>query len=366
MSPVISRIIFVILFLGAATLYQASFMDLGWDFLAALAITGLFGFLIAQAVKQTLRFWSAVNTLNALISSVIGFGVASFFALCSKELFAQCSLPPAISSFFFFLLPFSIAVISFESLKAFAFFQSEASAQYTDSPRECIAGNSATRKFIPDQAVLEDGRIVDLARTGLFDGQIVIPNFLPKELKSQSENGDETSKTKARKALEALKRLESLPRIGIQFKDVSVPEISDLNDKVLHSAKALNASLLTNENSPLRTEAEQGLYLAIDTIANSLRPPIPKGEMLSIKIQRLGKEPKQGIGYLDDGTMVVVNGGGDFLGKNVRTQVLSQKYSSSGKIVFCNVKEEEESDDRSLALSYGHPDGSYYSSSSSL
>jgi uncharacterized protein YacL len=125
----------------------------------------------------------------------------------------------------------------------------------------------------------------------------------------------------------------------------------------------LNISLLTNESSPFRSETEQGMYLAIDTIANSLRPPIPKGEALSIKIQRLGKEPKQGIGYLDDGTMVVVNGGGDFLGKNVRTQVLSQKYSSSGKIVFCNVRDEDDSDDRSMMMPYGQSETNYCSPS---
>jgi uncharacterized protein YacL len=199
---------------------------------------------------------------------------------------------------------------------------------------------------------------VDLARTGLFDCQIVVPSFLPRELKCQSETGDETSRARARKALEALRRLESLPHIGIQFKDVVVPEAIELNDKIVHSAKLLNTFLLTNESLPIRSEAEQVTYLAIDTIANSLRPPIPKGEFLSIKIQRLGKEPKQGIGYLDDGTMVVVNGGGDFLGKSVRTHVLSQKYSSSGKIVFCNVREDD-GDEQPLVMPYGQPETNY-------
>jgi uncharacterized protein YacL len=117
-----------------------------------------------------------------------------------------------------------------------------------------------------------------------------------------------------------------------------VAEELDVNEKILRSAKMAQSFVLTNEVTPLRSDAE--CFFAIDAIANALRPPIPKGEMLSIKIQRLGKEPKQGIGYLDDGTMVVVNGGGDFLRRTVRTQVLSQKYSSSGKIVFCNVCED--------------------------
>jgi uncharacterized protein YacL len=357
MSPWVSKVTFAGIFLGIASLYHASSMTLGWNFCGAVAVTCLFGLLIVKIVQLSLRLWSAVNTLNAFISTVVGFGAAAFISMCSHEIFAQSTLPPAVSSAILFLLPFSLAVICFGSLKAFAFFRSETALHPSESLSDEALGQTP-RKFIPDQTVLEDGRVVDLARTGLFDGQIIVPSFLPRDLKSQSEIGDDTSRMKARKALEALRRLESLPRIGIQFRDVAVPETVELNDKILHSAKVLNAFLFTNEITPFRSETEQGMYLAIDTIANSLRPPIPKGEMLSIKIQRLGKEPKQGIGYLDDGTMVVVNGGGDFLGKSVRTQVLSQKFSSSGKIVFCNVREDGD-DDRSIVMQYGQPETNY-------
>lgn len=357
MSPWVSKSTFAVVFLGIASLYQASCMPLGWNFCGSVAVTGLFGLLIVNAVGLTIRVWSAANMLNGLISIVAGFGIATFLTLCSRELFEHSTLPQALSSTLHFLLPFSLTVVSFRSLKAFSFFRSESSSQLLDSVSDEDSTSSA-RKFIPDQSVLEDGRLVDLARTGLFDCQIVVPSFLPRELKCQSETGDETSRARARKALEALRRLESLPHIGIQFKDVVVPEAIELNDKIVHSAKLLNTFLLTNESLPIRSEAEQVTYLAIDTIANSLRPPIPKGEFLSIKIQRLGKEPKQGIGYLDDGTMVVVNGGGDFLGKSVRTHVLSQKYSSSGKIVFCNVREDD-GDEQPLVMPYGQPETNY-------
>jgi len=345
------------MFLGLASLYQASFMDLGWQYCGAVGVTALFGLLIVKTVKLSIQLWSAVNMLNGLISTVVGFGCAAFISLCSRELIAQTSTSHALSSIVHFLLPFTLAVISFGSLKAFSFFRSEKTMYQSDACAD-EANGTTRRKFILDQTVLEDGRVVDLARTGLFDGQIIVPSFLPRELKSQSETGDDAARTRARKALEALRRLESLPKIGIQIKDVVVPEGFELNDKIVHSARMLNASLLTNESSPFRSEAEQGMCLAIDTIAHSLRPPIPKGELLSIKIQRLGKEPKQGIGYLDDGTMVVVNGGGDFLGKSVRTQVLSQKFSSSGKIVFCNVREEDV-DERSMTMPYGQSETSY-------
>lgn len=351
MSPWVSRSTFVAAFIGIATVYQASLMSVSWNLCGAVAVISLFGLLLLEAVRMTIRVWSPVNMLNGFFSTMIGFGAAAFLSLCSREIFQGMALPEALSSTIHFLLPFALTFVCFGSLRAFPFFRVDqlivnSGAEGDNAPAQ------GSRKFIPDQSVLEDGRVVDLARTGLFDGQIVVPSFLPRELKMQSEIGDEVSKAKARKALEALRRLESLPRIGIQFKEIAPPETVELDDKILHSAKLLNASLLTNENSPLRAEANQNMFLAIDTIANALRPPIPKGEVLSIKIQRLGKEPKQGIGYLEDGTMVVVNGGGDFLGRNVKTQVLSQKYSSSGKIVFCNVREDDE-DERSVMMPYG-------------
>ena len=135
------------------------------------------------------------------------------------------------------------------------------------------------------------------------------------------------------------------------MKDVPVSETGNISEKIISAAHSLEAMIITSEFSPLKLDSSPGLYLAIDSIANAVRPPIPKGEYLCIKIQRLGKEPKQGIGYLDDGTMVVVNGGGDHLGRMVKTEVLSQKYSSSGKIVFCNVREED-ADERTTSPSY--------------
>lgn len=193
-------------------------------------------------------------------------------------------------------------------------------------------------------SILEDGRIVDLVRLGLFEGQLFVPSFLSKELKIQSENSDDFIRNRARKALDSLKRLETVSQYGIQYKDVYAPDALELSEKILFLSKAEQMTILTNESALRIEDQNQGQFLSIETIASALKPPIPKGENLSIKIQRLGKEPRQGIGYLEDGTMVVVNGGGDYLGRMVRTQVLSQKYSTSGKIVFCNVREED--DDR--------------------
>ncbi len=198
------------------------------------------------------------------------------------------------------------------------------------------------RWIIPDITTLEDGRAFDIAKLGLFDGFFALPSFVIKDLKAQAakEIGDESPQSRSKRALDTIRRLETLPKLAFEIIDeTNFNEGQTIVEKLYAYAQSTNSSLLTLDPSLYRFDNDEGdshCVISLDAIASAVKQPIPKGDYLSIKIQRLGKEPKQGIGYLDDGTMVVVNGGGDFLGKVIKTQVLSQKYSSSGKIIFCN------------------------------
>jgi uncharacterized protein YacL len=343
----LSRLSLLLFPFSASVLYQASTPFEGWFSILNICILSLLGYLAIEGVSRAAKLISTNTLLALFISTIIGFGATTFLVFCAEQLSHGTTVHPLIAPGLLIVLLCTCISISYFGLQALPFLRPEAGAN--------DGQNTATRRFVVDQSALEDGRIIDLARTGLFDGQIIVPAFLPQELKDQSENGDEISKARARRALDSLRRLESLPRFNLQSNNIPVGEAGDLSEKLALIAKRLHATLLTNEMPTSRPEADQTLYLAVDTIASALRPAIPKGEVLTIKIQRLGKEPKQGIGYLEDGTMVVVNGGGDYLGRNVRTQVLSQKYSSSGKIVFCNVREE---DDERLT-SYGHSESAY-------
>ena len=281
---------------------------------------------------------------------MIGSVAAALIIVCGRVIFADLVLPPSLEISTRFLLPFTTTLLSFWSIKQILSSFALRNVAFAQAFSTTLPSNK--KLFLPDIEALEDGRIVDLARTGLFDGQIVIPNFLQKEIKALSECPEESLKQRGKRALESIRRLETFSKISAQGKDVFIPEVGNFAEKLVRAAHSLEAMIITSEFSPLKLDASPGLYLAIDSIANAVRPPIPKGEHLFIKIQRLGKEPKQGIGYLDDGTMVVVNGGGDHLGKMVKTQVLSQKYSSSGKIVFCNVREDGTVEEKISPLSY--------------
>lgn len=205
------------------------------------------------------------------------------------------------------------------------------------------ATQTMKKEIILETSAIEDPRLIELARSGLLDHQLVVPTFIVKEIQKSMESPDENVRLRGRKLHEHLKRLESLEHLGLQIKEFHFPEQEELISKLSRAAKLLGAYILiSHEQSQIRPEEDAPTMISLETIAAALKPGAQRGEILTIKIQRLGKEPKQGVGYLEDSTMVVVNGGGEFLGQTIRTQVLSQKYSSSGKIVFCNALTQDE------------------------
>ena len=196
------------------------------------------------------------------------------------------------------------------------------------------------RDLILDRSILTDTRLVDLAATGLLDGYCVIPRFTVRELYTLVEATDERLRHEGRRGLEIIKKLEDMAHLQLRWQDNDFPEIHDHAHKVARLARLLKANILTAEigNIPLATS--DGIQVvSMNALSGALKPLMHEGEHLSIKIQRQGKEPRQGIGYLDDGTMVVVNGAGFSIGKTVQATVLSIKASSAGRIIFANLVE---------------------------
>lgn len=207
------------------------------------------------------------------------------------------------------------------------------------------------KDILIDTSILADTRIIDLAASGLFDHHLIVASFIVNELQAAAENGDELEKAKARRALDTLKRLECLPNIGLRHEDHDFSDIKDEMGKLVKLGRIVNAHILTADLNKIQVAALEGVQIInINTLSNALKPLMQAGESILIKIQRYGKEPKQGVGYLDDGTMVVVNGGGDFIGEMIRAQVLSMKHTSSGRMVFCNAAQENSEPCKSLPL----------------
>lgn len=210
------------------------------------------------------------------------------------------------------------------------------------------------RDILLDSSVLLDSRIIDVVASGLIDHYVVIPRFTLHELHMQCESEDETIKSKAKRSLEVVRKMECMPALGLRVTDSDPSDCKDSTAKLIRTARILEANILTADISRIQQSEIEGVrVINIHTLANSLRPVTQAGEYIHIKIQRYGKEPRQGVGYLEDGTMVVINGGAEFIGDTIRARVLSVKHTCSGRMIFCNTTEEwsNDSQEESPALS---------------
>lgn len=203
------------------------------------------------------------------------------------------------------------------------------------------ATTNKKKDILIEASILLDSRIIDLAASGLLDNHLILPRFTIKELYAQAENGDENVKAKARRSLEVCKKLESMPNLDMRFSDTDFPEIKDPVAKLIRLARLLDTNIITADITRIQQSSIEGItVINIHSLSNALKPLSQSGEHINIKIQRYGKEARQGVGYLEDGTMVVVNGGAEHIGETIKAQVLSVKHTSSGRMIFCNATDE--------------------------
>lgn len=199
-----------------------------------------------------------------------------------------------------------------------------------------------TKDVLLDLSALGDSRIIDLAASGLLDKRLLLPRFLLKELHKWEESEDELTATKAKRSLDVVKKLETLPEFHLRYQDTDFPDVKEVTGKILRLARLLDADVLSADINRVQMAQVEGVrVINIHALSNALKPLMQRGEFLKIKIQRYGKEELQGVGYLEDGTMVVVNGGGDYIGETVAATVLSVKHTSSGRMIFCNLADHE-------------------------
>lgn len=201
------------------------------------------------------------------------------------------------------------------------------------------------KNFLLDHSILSDMRLLEIVSSGLFDNLLIIPRFVIKDLYEALENSDDLVRTKAKRSLDLLKKLESLPELNLRYSETDFPDIKDSTSKIVHLARLIDAQILTVDINKVQQSNIEGVRIInLNTLSNTLKPLTQATEYLSIKIQRYGKEPLQGVGYMEDGSMVVVNGGAAFIGETIKTQVLSVKQTSSGRMIFCNAFNEESGD----------------------
>ena len=205
-----------------------------------------------------------------------------------------------------------------------------------------FAGERASKRNtkVIDTSAIIDGRIADIAETGFLEGALIIPEFVLRELQMVADSSDSSKRQRGRRGLDVLQRMRGNQQITVQIAEEDYPHIREVDLKLIELARNLEAKIVTNDFNLNKVAQVRGVaVLNINDLANSLRPVVLPGEKMRILVMKEGKEYDQGVGYLDDGTMVVVDHARRLIGRSVEITVTSVLQTASGKMIFGRIDE---------------------------
>ena len=194
---------------------------------------------------------------------------------------------------------------------------------------------------ILDTSVIIDGRIADITETGFLEGALIIPQFVLNELQHIADSSDSIKRTRGKRGLEVLHHIQKQARVDVRIMDRDYPAVKEVDSKLIELAKEVRGKIITNDSNLNKVAELQGIeVLNINELANSIKPVVLPGEEINVKILKEGKEMGQGVAYLDDGTMIVVDNGRRQMGKTTDVIVTSVLQTPAGRMIFARLKEE--------------------------
>ena len=195
------------------------------------------------------------------------------------------------------------------------------------------------RQIILDTSAIIDGRIADISQTGFIHSSFIIPRFILDELQHIADSSDSLRRNRGRRGLEMLSRLQKDSDIPVEISDVDVEEVQEVDAKLVKLARALRCPILTNDFNLNRVAELQGVQvLNVNELANAVKPVVLPGEELTVRVIQEGRETSQGVGFLDDGTMIVVEGGRRHLNNQIDVIVDRVLQTAAGRMIFAHPK----------------------------
>jgi uncharacterized protein YacL len=317
----LARVLFVAAVAYAAALVQP---------LAVGPVPNLvFGLLIAAVVvvfEARLRETEVTRMLGALVGCGIGLGLAR--AIGAGLFWANVGDPRVafLHTLILLVLPYLGLVIGgkhgewLEPARLARLFR---------------AAGPERRYRILDTSVIIDGRIADVCETGFIDGTLVIPQFVLKELQLVADSGDSLKRNRGRRGLDILQKIQKMSGVEVAISDVDFPEVREVDLKLIELARTLQGKIVTNDFNLNKVAQLRGVQvLNVNELANSLKPVVLPGEQMKVFILKEGKEYNQGVAYLDDGTMVVVDNARKMISKTIDIVVTSVLQTTAGKMIF--------------------------------
>jgi uncharacterized protein YacL len=313
---------------GPRELWAAVFAMVGA--LMGLVVTPFLTTRPVRAIRSMAAGVSAQTMVAGLIGLIVGLIVAALISFPLSLLPAPFgSLLPFIGALFFTYLSVTIFVLRQNDI--IGLLRSRLSTVVEDGGE----GAAGARNVLLDTSVIIDGRIADVAHTGFIFSPMVVPSFVLAELQHIADSPDGLKRQRGRRGLDILNRLQKEPGIPFRISDLDVEGARNVDDKLVILAKQLRCPVLTNDYNLNRVAELQGVtVLNINELANAVKAVYLPGENLQVHVLQEGKEPGQGVGYLDDGTMVVVEAGRDQIGRTASVTVTKVLQTAAGRMIF--------------------------------
>jgi uncharacterized protein YacL len=310
--------------------------------LLSAGIAAVIAFAIIMFERRIQRA-SLKTLIGAAVGSILGIvGAYLIGSLISSQ--HSDAVPAGMKTFLTLALTFLMAYIGL--------VVGAAKGDYLDLSAlgGIFSDKSARRDFkILDTSVIIDGRIADIAEAGFLSGTIVIPQFILRELQQVADSPDSNKRQRGRRGLDMLNRLQTNNTLDIQVVDTDFPAVREVDLKLLELSKQLDAVVVTNDFNLNKVAQLHGVsILNINELANALKPVVLPGELMRVFILKEGKEYNQGVAYLDDGTMVVVDNARKMIGKNADISVTSVLQTTAGKMIFGRLSEDSHENGASI------------------
>jgi len=211
------------------------------------------------------------------------------------------------------------------------------SADIDDIYDDCVSNK------VLDTSVIIDGRIADICKTGFIEGTLLIPEFILEELRHIADSSDVLKRNRGRRGLDILKQMQKDPNIIVEIINQDFEELQEVDSKLVKLAQLMDARIVTNDYNLNKVAELQGVsVLNINELANAVKPIVLPGEEMDVKVIKEGKEEGQGVAYLDDGTMIVVDEGVKYMNKKISVLVTSILQTAAGRMIFAKPKAREQ------------------------
>lgn len=333
MSELVRRVLFVGLCAAAGWLG----FNHGWGGPAmgsAGVLAGAAFGLLVVALEHRLRRVAGKAILHALLGLVLGFVVGRVVYAAVANVVA--AFPPMVGQ-----LAQTLCLVGGGYLGILVALDKGRELNIAGFIRLLKEQPRAESYKLLDTSVIIDGRIADITETGFLEGTLVIPQFILRELQHIADSSDPLKRNRGRRGLDILQKIQKKVDIRVEISDMEFPEIREVDNKLVAMAKALNAKIVTNDFNLNKVAELHGVgVLNINELTNALRPVVLPGEDMRVYVLKEGKEYNQGIAYLDDGTMVVVDNGRRHIGQTIDVCVTSVLQTTAGRMIFSRLKEE--------------------------